>query len=642
MRTPYIIALAAFFATALLVTIYWTGLHGGFFFDDGPSILQAEGVRLEKLSAESVRQVFLSGHAGPSGRPVAQLSFALNHYFSGFNPFAFKVSNLAIHAACALLTFFLALRLLVGAGLQGKQHGARIAASVLAAAWLLHPIQLTPVLHVVQRMTSLSALFLLAALLLHMSAREHGDRAGVVKLIVAWGVLWPLSFFSKETGALFPLFALAWELIVRRSITGGLDRFARGFATVAGLALLATMAYALSPSGQWIWAGYDLRAFSLAERLLTEGRVLWFYLGLILFPRLEALGLYHDDIALSTDLFTPWTTLPAMAGLIGLAWLAWRTRIRAPLVSFGIAWFLIGHAMESTVLPLEIAHEHRNYLPILGILLAAAWALLRALESTGARKTIGVVFATAVLAYFPFVTALRAHQFGDEVRRTQVEAQHHRASASAQYEAGRLLAGLPESALSNSPIHAFARRHYELASKLDPDSKWGWLGLIHLNCKAGKPVEQAWIDELSRRLRETPFAPGDRNALYSLKEMSIDGTICLARSDMQILFSAAFSNPTVSPSVLAMLYSWYADYLMLRENDLPAAQRALAKSLQLIPTNPSNRLKWAQLILLEGRRDEAAQLLRALRNAPLSSSEKRTATKLLACLEGDSTQCGKI
>lgn len=642
MRTPYLIAPVAFFAGALLVALYWPGLHGGFFFDDGPSILQAEEVRLENLSVESLRQVFLSGHSGPSGRPVAQLSFALNYYFSGFDPFVFKATNLAIHLASGVLVFYLALQLLAATMPAARQRNVVIVAGVIAALWLLHPIQLLPVLHVVQRMTSLSAFFLLAALLLHVLGRERGGRAGAMRLILAWGILWPLSYFSKETGVLSPFFVLAWELIVRRSIAGRLDSFARGFATVVGLALLAATAYTLSPGGQWLWAGYDLRSFSLVERLLTEGRVLWFYLGLILLPRLEALGLYHDDIVISTGLFAPWTTLPALAGLAGLVWLAWRTRTRAPLVSFGMAWFLIGHALESTVLPLEIAHEHRNYLPLLGLLLAAAWPLLRALESTGMRKTIGVALATAALAYFPFVTALRAHQFGDEVRRTQIEAQHHRKSAQAQYQAGLALAELPEAAMPNSPIHAFARAQYELASELDADSKFGWLGLIHLNCKAEIPVEQAWINELSRRLRETPFAPADRNVLFSLKEMSIDGTICLSRPDMQMVFSAAFSNPTVSPFVLAILYSWYADYLVLREHDLPAAQGALARSLQLNPANPSNRLKWAQLILLDGRRDEAAQLLKALGNAQLSSSEKRTAAKLLACLEGDASQCGEI
>ncbi|MBI5006921.1 MAG: pilus assembly protein PilF [Nitrosomonadales bacterium] len=642
MRIRYLFALAVFLAGAFLVAIYWPGLHGGFFFDDGPSILQAEEVRLESLSVESLRQVFQSGHAGPSGRPVAQLSFALNHYSSGFDPFVFKATNLAIHLANGVLLLYLLIHLLATAMPSARQRNVLVVAGAAAALWLLHPIQLLPVLHVVQRMTSLSAFFLLAALLLHILGRERGGRAGAMRLVLAWGLFWPLSYFSKETGVLFPLFALAWELIVRRSSSGELDRFARGLATLAGLSLLAAAVYMLAPAGQWLWAGYDIRPFSLGERLLTEGRVLWFYFGLILLPRLEALGLYHDDIAISTGLFAPWATLPALAGLAALVWCAWWLRRRASLVSFGIAWFLIGHALESTVLPLEIAHEHRNYLPLLGIVLVAACALLHALESTGVRKTIGVALAITALAYFPFVTALRAHQFGDDVRRTQIEAQHHRGSSRAQYEAGIVLAGLPEAALPNSPIHAFARRHYELAGELDRDSKFAWLGLIHLSCKAGMPVERAWVSELSRRLRESPFAPADRNLLYSLKEMSIEGGICLARPDMERLFSAAFVNPTVSPFVQAMLYSWYADYLMLREHDLPAASAALASSLRLVPANPSNRLKWAQLVLLEGRRDEAAQLLKALQDAPLSSSEKRTAMKLLACLEGDRAACGAI
>ncbi|MCZ7654258.1 MAG: hypothetical protein M5R42_08160 [Rhodocyclaceae bacterium] len=130
--------------------------------------------------------------------------------------------------------------------------------------------------------------------------------------------------------------------------------------------------YLAVPAGQWLWAGYALRDFSAVERMLTEGRVLWFYLGLILFPRLEALGLYHDDIAVSTGLIAPWTTLLALVGLFGLIWLAWRLRLRMPLTAFGLAWFLIGHGLESTFLPLEIAHEHRNYVPLFGILLAGA------------------------------------------------------------------------------------------------------------------------------------------------------------------------------------------------------------------------------------------------------------------------------
>lgn len=630
MRISRIVALAACLASALLVAIYWPGLHGGFFFDDGPSILKAEGVRLETLSFESLHRAIFSGGAGPFGRPVAQLSFALNHYFSGFDPFVFKATNLAIHLACGFLVFGLALRLLTTAGQTVKQQPIFIATCVLTALWLLHPIQLLPVLHVVQRMTSLSAFFLLAALLLHISAREQGGRAKLVKLILAWLVLWPLSVLSKETGLLFPAFVLAWELILRRSSAGQLDRFARNFATVAGLLLLVAAAYVLSPRGQWIWAGYESRGFSLAERVLTEGRVLWFYLGLILFPRLEAFGLYHDDIALSGDLVTPWTTLPAIAGLLGLVWLAWQTRKRAPLVSFGIAWFLIGHGLESTVLPLEIAHEHRNYLPLFGILLAGAWALACALQNKGAHKTMGIALAAVMLAYGTFVTALRAHQFGEEGRRTQIEAQHHRTSSRAQYEAGRFMAGQADATLPDSPSQAFARRHYELSSQLDLHSKQAWLGLIHLDCQTGKHAEPASVMELGRRLRETPFAPGDKTVLYNVKEMSINGSLCLTRPEIDGLFAAALGNPGVPPGVQAILHSWHADYLWLGESDMAAARSALGRSLALNPVNLSNRLKWAQLLLISGEREQARQLLLELRNEKYPAEERKTLDELLA------------
>lgn len=642
MRLLYIIALVTLLTSVLLVSIYWPGLHGGFFFDDGPSILQAQGVQLESLSSESLQQALHSGGAGPSGRPIAQLSFALNHLFGGFDPFAFKATNLAIHLINGLLIFWLAYRILVAGLPHTKRNHLLIASNCVATLWLLHPIQLLPVLHIVQRMTSLSALFLLTALLLHISGRERSGMPGAYRLLIAWGLFWPLSIFTKETGALFPLFALVWELCIRRITHDGLDRFARGLIAVAGLSAITLVLYLALPAAQWLWSGYELRPFSLNERLLTETRVLWFYLGLILFPRFEAFGLYHDDLAISTGMLYPATTLISLTGIVGLFWLVWRNRNRAPLISFGIAWFLIGHGMESTILPLEIAHEHRNYLPLFGILLTLAWIMLTVVKYRGAAKTLVVTLTVVAVAYIPLVTALRSHQFGDDGRRTQVEAQHHRNSSHAQFDAGSYLASLPESSSTSSPMYEFARRHYKLATQLDTNSKVGLLGQIDLDCKAKKQVDQATVNELSRRLRETPFAPADRNVLYSLKEMAVGGTLCLSRKEMDALFTSALSNPTVANNIRAILFSWQADYLVLREKDIAAAKLALAISLQLIPTNFSNRLKWAQLILLEGHREEATKLLNGLQNAPLSRDEKNTLQELLNCLARNPGTCGTI
>ncbi len=618
-----------------LLLLYWPSLNGGFLFDDEPSILLAEGIRITTISLESLRQAWSSGIAGPSGRPIAQLSFALNYFFSGFNPFAFKATNLAIHLACGIWVARIAKLVFKAAHSKASQRHLGLATAAVVALWLLHPIQLLPVLHVVQRMTSLSAFFLLAALWLHIRGRQRGGFVSHFMLWIAWILLWPLSFLSKETGILFPLFVLAWELTVHRSAQDGLDRFAKALAALGGLAAVLVLGYALSPQAAWLWAGYDMRDFGLTERLLTEGRVVWFYIGLMVLPRLEALGLYHDDFVVSVDWFTPWTTLPALLGLLGLAVFAWRLRKRAPVVALGLAWFFIGHSLESTVLPLELVHEHRNYLSLLGLLLAAGSGLLMALQSKGEIKTGGVALAVAALAYFPFVTALRANQFGNEGRRTQMEVQHHRASPRAQYEAGRFLAGLPDAASPNSHTYSFSLRHYEIAGELDPAFKMGWLGMIHLSCQAGQQPDSAWVSELAHRLQSTPFGPGDRTVLYSLKEMSIAGTVCLGRTDVNGLFAAALTNPVVSPGVAATLHSWHADYLWLHEKDMPAARSALEKSLKLNPGNPSNRLKWAQLLYLDGEREPARVLLLALQDQNLTTDERKTRGELLASYPKD-------
>lgn len=176
-HAPLVGGLFGLLLASFLLLIYWPGLQGSFVFDDEANILIPDGVRMTQLSVEAFRLALTSGHAGFSGRPVAQLSFAFNHYFSGFEPFAFKAMNLALHAANGILVFLLAWQLLAQCMPRLRGFALPITAATVAALWVLHPIQLTSVLLVVQRMTMLSALFLFSAFLLHINARNRqGDR----------------------------------------------------------------------------------------------------------------------------------------------------------------------------------------------------------------------------------------------------------------------------------------------------------------------------------------------------------------------------------------------------------------------------------------------------------------------------------
>lgn len=613
----------------LLLAVYWSGLGGSFFFDDGPSILHAPGVRMKEISQEALAQAWSSGGAGPTGRPVAQLSFALNHYFSGFEPWAYKLSNLLIHALCGLIVYVL-LRELFRSRREIVHNNVRWLALAGSALWLLHPLQLLVVLHVVQRMTSLSALFLLLAFWLHILARRSTGRGAIGWIVLAWGLAWPLSILSKETGLLLPLFVLAWELLLRRDQVGQLDTFAKIYAAAVMTALAGGFLFLGLGGAPWLWASYDFRPFDVTQRLLSEARVLWFYVGLILVPRGGAFGLYHDDIPVSTGWLAPWTTLPAVLGWVAVLWLIWYLRRRAPLVSFGLAWFLTGHLLESTILPLELAHEHRNYLPLFGLLLAGAAGLEELTRRATLQLRVMIAMVLFAVLGCAVLTAMRAHQYGDELRRTLAEVQHHPDSARSRYNLGMILASLPAAAQAGTMAHGMAREHLERATALDPNFKMALLELLSLDCNAGQGVDEASLDELSRRLRSTLFAPGDRNVLYQLKEMAVASRICLGRGQVEGLFRAALANPQAGPGVQAMLYSWLADYFWLRDRDLAAAKTALGQSLALDPGNPSNRLKWAQLLWLGGERQAGRMLLLELRSSRLTAEERKTLEQLLA------------
>lgn len=625
-----------FLAVLGVFTIYWPGLQGLFFFDDHPNIVLNRGVKVLDLSHDSLKRAWSSGISGQFGRPVSQLSFALNYYFSGFNPFAFKLTNLFIHSLNGVLIYLFSYQLLDSLQQRLNLKNVSLWAALVAVVWLIHPIQLTSVLYVVQRMTSLSAFFLLLALILHVSARRRNqlDPVAVSQLILAWCVFWPLSILSKETGILLPGFVAVYELIVRRSERGSLDSLGRLVLYLSILLVLGLGPYLASPFGQWIVAGYEIRSFSLLERLLTEPRVLWEYIQWIVFPTMGSFALFHDDIIVSTSLIAPWTTMAALAGLVGLSALAVAASRKFPLVSFGIAWFLVGHSLESSFIPLELVHEHRNYLPLFGLcLLPVGWLGSREMRP-GVQKTLVVASLGAVLAYFGFVTAMRASMFGQESLRTQLEAQFHPASARANYEAGRTLVAMADGDRSNVLATVLGKKHFEIATELDPDYKMSLFGILVLGCGTLQTVDQGALDELQRRFSERLILQEDTSILQAIVEMSGAGLLCLKRADIDGLFDSFLANRRVSSDKKVDMNSLHADYLFLNARDPAAARQALARALELAPREPSVRLKLAQLDFLAGEKASAKRLLLELRGERLSVEERKTLDDLLASLGG--------
>jgi hypothetical protein len=616
---------------------YWPGLSGSFFFDDYPNVINNAGVRILDLSVESLRQAWGGGIAGALGRPVSQLSFSLNYWFSGYDPFAFKLANVVIHCINGVLVFLLADQILDSfEGRVPSAYRTRVAAFI-ACAWLLHPIQLTSVLYVVQRMASLSALFLLAGVLLHAVARRKRHwslRLRIFCGLGAWCIFFPLAVLSKESGVLFLGFVAAWELIVFRCENGQLDRCVRWLTWLAAILAAGTVFLLSDVIGGHLIAGYGIRSFSLVERLYTEARVLWEYLAWMAFPSLENFGLFHDDMAVSTGLLQPWTTLPAVLGIIGLGLFSVLGSRRFPLAAFGVAWFLVAHALESTFIPLELVHEHRNYLALFGILMIPAPLLLRLAGRAGVTRTFAVTLMISFVGYFSTITYLRAGMYGNEFNRTQIEAQFRSESARTNYEAGRMLARAVESGQGADVALILAKKHFEKATALDPDYKMGLLGAIVLACGTAGQVDLAAYDELARRFRERLFLQEDTSILMALVDFASAKLVCLDRAQMDGLFQGFAANERTSPTKRGEMHALHADYLWLSLNDNQASQLALKRALVLDPGNSSVHLKLAQLEYIAGDLVAARNRLAEISEVRLSPGERDTLKGLSSALAG--------
>ena len=349
-----VLCLAAFLS-------YGPSLDGAFVMDDLPDIIENESIRITSLSPA---HLWGSTQVAPKlaqRRPLAYLSFAVNYYYSGFNSRSFRTVNVIILVASGLallaFTYLLMERWI-------DKNAALWVAVGCAALWTLHPLQTNMTSYIVQRMTSLAILnYFLACVFFLLWAR--GGRAWLWIPCLAFGALAAL---AKEVGYILPLSFLIMWLVTRREFT---EKWASKRAFLLGGPLLVLCA--LVAAAFLFRDGYSLKEFTLSERVLTEPRVLAWYLLLFFFPSPGLLNL-DMDVPLSTGLLSPPTTILSLLFHLSVIALAVRNWGRWRAVSSLVILYYAHHLIESSVLPLEIAFEHRMCLP--GAFLAMLVSLL--------------------------------------------------------------------------------------------------------------------------------------------------------------------------------------------------------------------------------------------------------------------------
>ena len=393
--------------------LYPAGFSGSFIFDDLGNLRGLSAVK--DLPLLETGPYVLQGFAGPSGRPLTLLSFALQRESWPNDPAAFKAVNLWIH--CFNASLLLILGLMIQRFRQQPITGWQLLTPLIAASlWLLWPIQVSSVLYVVQRMTLLAATCMCAGLILFVQARVALDAGRLVKayllFAMALGVGLPLGILFKESAGVFPLVALALDATL-------LARAERRRPMLWSLALWGAVAalafYLLILSDPT--SGYAVRNFTLYERLLSEARILWMYAAQILLPSVSSLLFIYDDFEISRSLLDPASTALALGGLLALLIAALYCRKRHPIVAFAVLFFLANHALESTFIPLELIFEHRNYLASFGLAFAVGAGIqsLLLLKSSALVRGVTRIAAPAYLAFIILVTHALTTLWGDDL-----------------------------------------------------------------------------------------------------------------------------------------------------------------------------------------------------------------------------------
>jgi protein O-mannosyl-transferase len=598
----WLAALCVVAVVGVYLALAWPALGGPFVFDDLPNLAAlAKGSPIHTWAGIAD---YLSSARSFPGRPLAMLSFLAQQSAWPDNPFPFKLVNLLLHVANAGLLYLLGFPLLRYIRPDWTALTTQVMASTVALAWLVHPMHLSTIMLVVQRMTLMASFFVLLGLLayVHGLTSEHFSTAKR-GLWMAGGIIvaGTLAVLSKESGALLPIYALAIDATLLR---GRVLTLPRGLRVLRRLLIYPAVAMIVGLLLMLMHDPFSLipgRDFSIFQRLLTEPRVLLDYATKIVIPNYASFGLYHDDFALSLGAFSPWTTLPAIGLVVAGIIAAFVTRRRWPLLAFALCWFLGGHVMESGPVALELYFEHRNYLPMFGPLFAVAVAI--ASLRPGAFKRMLGLLASIWLVACLFATALYANVWSSQEKLSYFWADAHPASVRAR---GDYAAYLFEKGMLEGSTQILTELQTRQPNELGVD-----MNLLYIGCFMGAITPER-VDALKSKIATASWSRLGFEGLGQVRELVSSGRCGKTLDDRAWLglSDAMIANPAFASEPIAMGRLHYQRHELARaQGNLSLAIRELDETARFENDPEIARLQ-ASYLADAGLFDNALETLR--------------------------------
>ncbi len=373
----------------LVLLIYCNTFYASWHMDDYHVIINNSYLHINDLQPKSLIKSFFAHPDQQSDlnegfyRPLSCLTLAINWYFGKKNVVGYHVVNITIHFLTAFFLYLTVYNILKTPNMRDRYHGNEYFIALLTATlWAINPIQTQAVTYIVQRMASMAAMFYVLSILFYIKGRFDNSYKQQAIFFCCCFISYLLGLASKENVILLPISLLLVEMTFFHDLSQAKTRSLFIWITVGvGVCIIVfgSLVFLRSNPLTLILGDYENRFFTPMQRLMTEPRILIFYLSQIFYSVPTRLSIEHD-VVISTSLLDPWNTLPSIGlVLILIALGLWHIR-RMPLLSFAILFFFLNHLIESTILNLEPIFEHRNYLPSLFLFLPVSIGIKRVLD----------------------------------------------------------------------------------------------------------------------------------------------------------------------------------------------------------------------------------------------------------------------
>ena len=458
LRSRWATLLAAGLIVVAALAAYANSFSGPFLYDDVSSI--SDNPTIRRLSA--IREVLSPPRNGEtvSGRPLLNLSFAIDYAIGGKTTTTYHGTNLTIHILNGLLLFGVLRQTFCWPVLRSHfGHAATGLALTIAILWTIHPLQTESVTYIVQRAESLASLFYL--LVLYCMIRGMRSEWPVGWYVAAATCCW-VGAATKETVCTAPVVALLYDrTFVASSFR---ESFRRRWGVYVGLAASWTLLVGLQWSTGLLGRREETGSLDAWSYIRSQPGVLLHYLRLSVWP--SRLCFSHDWPVAKTLV----AILPAMTALGLLVTATVRGLTGGRTWGFVGAWFFLILAPTSSVLPLgQLAFEHRMYLPLAAVVTAVVVGGYMVGEGLARRGRLpghaGMVAGVCLVTLAAVVLGLLTFR-RNEAYRTELAIWEDTVVKAPQNASAHNTLGVE---LTNCDRLSEAIEHYQEAVRLKPD-----------------------------------------------------------------------------------------------------------------------------------------------------------------------------